>query len=156
MHIKDILTVDRILYDIQATSKKRALEELSGLIAKAHPSLSARTIFDCLLARERLGSTGLGFGVALPHGRLAKLGWTIGAFIKIREPVNFDALDKQPVDLMFGLLVPEHSTEEHLQILSLLAEKFSDESLRTHLRQPISAETAFILLTLPDPVPRAE
>ncbi len=148
MRISDILTPDRVRCGVEANSKKRALEVLSAQIALADPSLTPRAVFDCLLTRERLGSTGLGSGVAIPHGRLPNLHHAIGAFIRIQEPVDFDALDNEPVDLLFGLLVPAESTDEHLQVLSLLAEGFSDESLRGQLRSPgISSETAFILLT---------
>jgi PTS system nitrogen regulatory IIA component len=148
MRISDIITPDRVRCGVEANSKKRALEVLSAQIALADPVLTPRAVFDCLLTRERLGSTGLGSGVAIPHGRLPNLLQAIGAFIRLKEPVNFDALDNEPVDLLFGLLVPAESTDEHLQMLSLLAEGFSDESLRHQLRSAeASSETAFLLLT---------
>jgi PTS system nitrogen regulatory IIA component len=148
MRISDILTSDRVRCGVEANSKKRALEVLSAQIALGDPSLTPRAVFDCLLARERLGSTGLGSGVAIPHGRLPNLLQAIGAFIRLKEPVNFDSLDNEPVDLLFGLLVPAASTDEHLQMLSLLAEGFSDETLRSQLRSPeLSCEAVFILLT---------
>ncbi len=147
MQISDILTLDRVRCDVEATSKKRALQLLSELMGEPGPALTPRIVTDCLLARERLGSTGLGAGVALPHGRLPNLEQAVGAFMKLKEPVDFDALDRQPVDLVFGLLVPEDSTDEHLQILSVLAENFSGESLREQLRSAPSAEAAFAILT---------
>lgn len=148
MRISDILTSDRVRCGVEANSKKRALEVLSAQIALGDTSLTPRAVFDCLLARERLGSTGLGSGVAIPHGRLPNLLQAIGAFIRLKEPVSFDALDNEPVDLLFGLLVPAESTDEHLQMLSLLAEGFSDENLRHQLRSPeLSSEAAFVLLT---------
>lgn len=148
MHISDILTPERVRCDVQAGSKKRALEVLSTQIALGDPALTPRAVFDCLLARERLGSTGLGSGVAIPHGRLPHLREAIGAFLRLKEPVDFEALDNRPVDLLFGLLVPEDSTDEHLQLLSLLAEGFSRESLKEQLRSgAVSSETAFVLLT---------
>nr|MBS0020645.1 PTS IIA-like nitrogen regulatory protein PtsN [Gammaproteobacteria bacterium] len=148
MRISDILTSDRVRCGVEANSKKRALEVLSAQIALGDPSLTPRAVFDCLLARERLGSTGLGSGIAIPHGRLPNLPQAIGAFIRLKEAVNFDALDNEPVDLLFGLLVPAESTDEHLQLLSLLAEGFSDEALRQQLRAPeASSETVFLLLT---------
>lgn len=147
MEIIDILALERVDCGVQVSSKKRALEALSRQIALGDPSLSPRAVFDCLLARERLGSTGLGAGVAIPHGRVPNLRHAVGAFIKLKEPINFDALDSEPVDLMFGLLVPEDSTEEHLQLLSLLAESLSDEQLKAKLRSDVSSEQAFLLLT---------
>jgi PTS system nitrogen regulatory IIA component len=94
-----------------------------------------------------LGSTGLGFGVALPHGRLAHLEPAIGALLQLQEPVEFDALDEQPVDLLFGLLVPEEATEEHLQLLSLLAEQLGSSTVRERLRATDSPNTAYAILT---------
>ena len=146
MQLSDILTVERIACDIEVTSKKRVIQQLSELIADSDALLTSRTVVDCLLARERLGSTGLGSGVALPHGRLPNLRQAVGAFMKLKEPVEFDALDGQPVDLVFGLLVPEESTDEHLQILSLLAEGFSEETLRQQLRDAPSNEASYALL----------
>lgn len=134
MRIADILTTERVLLDVDAGSKKRVLETVSELLAGADDTLSARAVFDRIIARERLGSTGLGHGVALPHGRIPNLERTIGAFLKIRSGVDFDAPDGQPVDLVFGLAVPEECTEEHLQILSQLAGTFSVDQLRVALR----------------------
>jgi len=90
--------------------------------------LVARPIFDSLIGRERLGSTGLGHGVALPHGRFNQSQRAVGAFVKLKKGVDFDAIDRQPVDLVFGLLVPDHYTDEHLKILAYLAEMFSDRA----------------------------
>jgi len=97
-------------------------------------------VFESLLARERLGGTGVGYGVAIPHGRLKSSDHTVGAFIKLQNGVDFDSADRQPVDLLFALLVPEKSNEEHLQILAALAKLFSDESLRTQLRDADNIE----------------
>ena len=146
MQVTDILTVERVACDVEVTSKKRVIQQLSELISDSDASLTSRAVVDCLLARERLGSTGLGSGVALPHGRLPNLRQAVGAFMKLKEPVEFDALDGEPVDLVFGLVVPEESTDEHLQILSLLAEGFSSEALREKLRGAPSGEASYALL----------
>lgn len=136
MNISDLLSADRIVCGLALSSKKRALETVSQLLAEAtEVPLSETQIFDGLLARERLGSTGLGHGVAIPHGRFKDVGQAIGVFIRLEEGVDFDAVDGEPVDLMFALMVPEESTEEHLQLLASLAEMFSDAAVRERLRQ---------------------
>lgn len=142
MKLAEILTSDRIRMDSDATSKKRVLESASELLADCDDSLSPRAVFDCLIAREKLGSTGLGHGVAIPHGRLAGLEKTIGVFIKVPRGVDFDAPDSQPVDLVFALLVPEESTDEHLEVLSKIASFFDSENSRTALRGEMSPQKA--------------
>ncbi len=139
MQLTDILTPERVSCDSQAGSKKRVLELLSELAAGGQDSLSRSEIFDSLLSRERLGSTGLGHGIAIPHGRVKNSDKTIGAFIKLREGIDYDAMDHQPVDLLFALLVPEQSTEEHLKLLAQLAEMFSNAEVVAHLRSATSA-----------------
>lgn len=134
MRIADLLTVDRVACGDPSTSKKRVLEQLSALIAGGQQALNPSEVFDSLIARERLGSTGLGHGVAIPHGRVKHGTATVGAFIKLQTPIDFDAIDGQPVDLLFGLLVPEQSTQEHLQLLAQLAEMFSDPAFVARLR----------------------
>jgi nitrogen PTS system EIIA component len=134
INISDLVTVERIAHDARASSKKRALELLSRLITNSQAGLNEQEVFESLVARERLGATGLGRGVAIPHGRLKNLSHPIGAFMRLGQGVDYDASDKQPVDLLFALLVPEKSTEEHLQILSTLAQMFSDKPFREQLR----------------------
>lgn len=134
MRLSDIITPDRVVCGPTANSKKRALEQLSELIASAQADLTGTEVFDSLLARERLGGTGVGHGVAIPHGRLNRSERAIGAFIKLAQGVDFDTGDDEPVDLLFALIVPGESTEEHLQILALLATMFSDERLRREIR----------------------
>ena len=103
----------------------------AGLLANADPGLTQTEVFGSLLAREKLGSTGLGKGIALPHGRLKQGTGTLGAFIRLQSAVDYDSIDKVPVDLLFALVVPEESTQEHLDILAKLAELFSnDENLK--------------------------
>lgn len=147
MDISDIIDADRVAVTENPTSKKRALEQLSELLARDAERLTPTEIFETLIGRERLGSTGLGHGVALPHGRLKSGDHAIGAFIKLSQGVDFDAVDGQPVDLLFALVVPEESTEEHLQILALLAEMFSDADYCRRLRAAASDAVLFDLLT---------
>jgi len=143
MDITDLITRERIVCDSEVTSKKRVIEALSELLATGQADLAARPIFDSLIGRERLGSTGLGHGVALPHGRFIQSQQAIGAFIKLKQGVDFDAIDRQPVDLVFGLLVPDHYTDEHLKILAYLAEMFSDQIFYRRLRETATDQALF-------------
>lgn len=147
MDISDILTRERILCNVNLASKKAALETLATLIAGAGSDVTGQQVFDSLLSRERLGGTGLGNGIALPHGRLKNSFSTIAAFIKLKQGVDYDATDCQPVDLMFALVVPEHSTEEHLQVLSQLAERFDRPEFLARLREGESSDAIYELLT---------
>lgn len=147
MNISDLITADRVTCSDDVTSKKRTLELLGELISSAAPELAPREIVDSLVGRERLGSTGLGHGVALPHGRLSQSDHAVGAFVKLTHGVDFDAIDKQPVDLVFALLVPEHFTDEHLRILAHLAEMFSDKAFCDALRETDTDEALHRHLT---------
>ena len=141
MNIVDLLSPNRVVVRPGASSKKRVLELLSEYLASATTGLTATEIFDTLIARERLGSTGLGHGVAIPHSRIAGINEALGAVLRLEQGVDYDALDGQPVDLLFALIVPEKSTEKHLEILSQLAEMFSNEQVLTRLRSADNAET---------------
>ena len=143
MQVAELLDLDRISCNTQSASKKRVLEQLSQLLAANQDNLSQNQIFDSLLSRERLGSTGMGHGVAIPHGRLKQSNTTLAAFIKLQQGVDFDASDNQPVDLLFALLVPEEATEEHLQLLAQLARMFSDEELVKQLRASPDAHSLY-------------
>jgi PTS system nitrogen regulatory IIA component len=147
MQLSEIIDVNRISRDINVLSKKRALEELSNLITQDQTQLDASGIFDCLISRERLGSTGVGYGIAIPHGRIKNCKKITGAFIQLNQGIDFDAIDNQPVDMLFALAVPEESTDEHLQILALLASMFNDENFREKLRNSKSNEETYQLLT---------
>ncbi len=147
MKLSDILSLERIEAQADAPSKKRALELLSSKLAEGQKGLSSTQIFDSLLARERLSSTGLGKGIALPHGRMGGIDQALCAFVQLREGIDFDSVDQQPVNLLCGLLVPEESTEEHLQILSALAEMLRDETFCKRLREAPSREELYRLLT---------
>lgn len=135
MNITDLLVPERVSCRDDLGSKKRLLEYVSELLASSSPELTQHEIFEALISREKLGSTGLGQGVAIPHGRIASLARPVCAFVRLATPVDFDATDGQPVDLIFTLLVPEDSTEEHLQVLSTIAEIFSNAGISMALRQ---------------------
>jgi PTS system nitrogen regulatory IIA component len=127
--VAKLLPPTNVLLDLQVSSKKRLFEQV-GLMFENNNGIGRSLVFDSLFARERLGSTGLGQGVAIPHGRIKGLKDALGAFVRLAQPVSFDAPDGKPVTLLFVLLVPEQATEKHLQILSELAQMFSDRALR--------------------------
>jgi len=140
------IVAERIGNRLEIGSKKRLLEVLGELLATDAPELDPDAVFERLLERERLGSTGLGHGIALPHARMKEVDEAVGAFIQLRQGVDFDAIDDKPVDLSFGLLVPESANEMHLQLLSQLATMFSDAKLRQSLRAAESAEEILRIL----------
>ena len=146
MLLTDLITPERIACGIDAQSKKRALERLSEIISSTEDTISSNDVFESLLTRERLGGTGVGHGVAIPHGRLKDNSLTLGAFIKLQTGVDYDAADRQPVDLLFALLVPKESTDEHLQVLAQLAKIFSNEDFRKQLRDANSSDEIYQLL----------
>ncbi len=127
--VANLLPPSNVSSDIEVSSKKRLFEHLALLFENNH-AIARSVVFESLFARERLGSTGLGQGVAIPHGRIKGLKDALGAFVRLSAPVPFDAPDGKPVTLVFALLVPEQATERHLQILSELAQMFSDRALR--------------------------
>jgi len=148
MNISDIIAPERVVCDLDASSKKRVLEKISDMIVtNTSSTMATQDIVDSLTARERLGSTGIGYGVAIPHGRVKTTDKTIAAFVQLHEGIDFDAADNQSVDLLFALLVPEESTDEHLQLLAQLAEMFSDESFRTQLRATKDQDAIYKLLS---------
>ena len=130
--ISKLLPPDNILLDVESTSKKRMFERV-GLLFENNQQIARSQVFDSLFAREKLGSTGLGHGVAIPHGRIAKLRDATAAFVKTAYPIPFDSPDGLPVNLVFVLLVPERATDLHLQVLGELAQMFSDEQFRNGL-----------------------
>ena len=134
MLISDLLSAERIRCDVQSSSKKRLLELISEELARNSDEFSKREIFESLCARERLGSTGLGKGVAIPHGRVKGTDHVEVSFIRLKKPLPFDAIDGEPVDLLFALAVPESCGETHLKLLSQVAEIFSDPQLLKELR----------------------
>lgn len=135
MLISDLLSPERIRCDVHSSSKKRLLETISEELARNSDGLDEREIFESLCARERLGSTGLGGGVAIPHGRIKGSNIVHASFIRLKKPLSFDAIDGKPVDLLFALAVPENCGEDHLKLLAQVAELFSDPELLQQLRE---------------------
>lgn len=142
--IAKLLPPANVVVGLEASSKKRAFEQ-AGLLFENNHGIGRSTVFDSLFAREKLGSTGLGQGIAIPHGRIKGLKDALGAFIRLSEPVPFDAPDGRPVSLLFVLLVPEQANEHHLQLLSELAQMFSDRSFREQLMNAPDALAAHAL-----------
>jgi len=142
-----ILPAQQVLVSVDATSKKRAFEE-AGLLFETLHGLNRALITDSLFARERLGSTGLGHGVAIPHGRIKGLKQPLAAVFQLSDPIGFDAPDEQPVQLMIFLLVPEAATQKHLEILSEIAELLSDSALREKMKQSSDAGQLHGLITV--------
>lgn len=133
MRLADLLTAEAVLPSLKANTKKQALQELSDKAA-AISSLPAREIFDALLQRERLGSTGIGNGIAIPHGKLARIKSIFGIFARLERPIEFDALDGAPVDLIFLLVTPESSGADHLKALACAARVLRDPGIAATLR----------------------
>ena len=144
--VAKLLNPSHVLVDLQVSSKKRLFEQ-AGLLFENQDGIARSVVFESLFARERLGSTGLGQGVAIPHGRIKGLKDAQGALLRLAQPVPFDAPDGQPVGLVFVLLVPEKATEKHLQILSELAQMFSDRALREAMAQAADAAALHQLVT---------
>ncbi len=147
MIIADLLSPERIHFDVHSSSKKRLLELISKQLARNSDSLSQREIFESLCARERLGSTGLGKGVAIPHGRVKGSDTVEASFIRLKKPLPYDAIDGEPVDLLFAMTVPEQCNEDHLKLLAQLAELFSDSALLSKLREAENSGTMLELLS---------
>ncbi len=131
--INKILPPENVVLDVESTSKKRVFER-AGILFENQLHIARAQVFDSLFAREKLGSTGLGHGVAIPHGRVKGLRDAVGAFFKTQNAIAFDAPDGQPVNLIFVLLVPERATDLHLQILGELAQMFGDRAFRENLQ----------------------
>ncbi|MBR1778850.1 MAG: PTS IIA-like nitrogen regulatory protein PtsN [Alphaproteobacteria bacterium] len=142
MLISDLLTPETIIPDLKATSKKQALQEMASY-ASAQLHVEDRTILDVLLERERLGSTGVGGGVAIPHGKLIRLNKLYLLFARLVSPISFDSADGRPVDLMFLLLTPENAGGDHLTALAKVSRLLRDEKMCTLLRGSESAEAIY-------------
>jgi PTS system nitrogen regulatory IIA component len=144
--IAQLLPVSNVMLDVDVSSKKRVFEQV-GLLFENHHHIARNQVFDSLFTREKLGSTGLGQGVAIPHGRIKGLKEALGALVRMKQPVPFDAPDGQAVGLIFVLLVPDRATDVHLQILSELAQMFSDKAFRERLLAAPSALDLHLLIT---------
>ncbi|MFT6190581.1 MAG: PTS system nitrogen regulatory IIA component [Oleispira sp.] len=141
--IDSILTPERTVKSAPVSSKKKVLEYLGSFIADQIPESSADEIYERLLNRERMGSTGIGEGIAIPHCRLKQCSKTLGVLLQLEQPIDFDAIDRQPVDLIFALLVPEEATDEHLKTLSMLAQKLSQADYREALRNSADSQNLY-------------
>lgn len=130
--ISQLLSPSNVIVDLDVASKKRVFEQAGLLFENTH-QIARSQVFDSLFAREKLGSTGLGQGVAIPHGRIKGLREAVAALVTLKDPIPFDAPDGQPVSIACILLVPEKATDQHLQILSELAQMFSDKHFRDNL-----------------------
>lgn len=143
--ISNILRLERTQMGAHCSSKKKLIQHISQFLASNIEDAQADDIYERLIAREKLGSTGIGEGIAIPHSRLEECDDTIGALFTLDEAIDFDSIDKKPVDIVFVLLVPAEATEQHLQTLSMLAQKFSQESFREQLRSAQSQDELFQL-----------
>ena len=144
-HLSQILPEKNIVIDLECSSKKRAFEQ-AGLIFENNCGIARSTVSDNLFARERLGSTGLGHGVAVPHGRIRGLKAPLAAFVRLSEPIPFESPDGEPVKLLIFLLIPDNVTQQHLEILSEIAEMFSDKSFRTELAEDSDTHSLYARL----------
>jgi len=138
--IAGLLPVANILLDLDVANKKRVFEQV-GLLFENHHGIGRTVVYDSLFAREKLGSTGLGQGIAIPHGRIKGLPEALGAFVRTRAPIPFDSPDGRGVAQIFVLLVPEQATDRHLQILSELAQMFSDKAFRERIAGAADAQS---------------
>ncbi|MEP7704037.1 PTS IIA-like nitrogen regulatory protein PtsN [Paraglaciecola sp. 25GB23A] len=143
MEIKDVLHPDCTLCAVQGTSKKRILELISNIASKHIVDIDQATILASLMNREKMGSTGIGNGIALPHGRLKDLKKVVAVVMTNDTPIEFDAIDKQPVDIFFAILVPEEQANEHLGTLSVIAAKLTDKDTLNRMRAAQSDEELF-------------
>ncbi len=146
MEISDLLTTESVVPNLRVTSKKQALQELAKRASEIS-GMHERAIFDVLLERERLGTTGVGNGIAIPHGKLPNLDKLYGLFARLENPIDFDSIDEQPVDLIFLLLAPESAGADHLKALARVSRLLRDKNGCEKLRGTDSAEALYAVLT---------
>lgn len=149
MPIHELLSTQRVLPAVGTPSKQSLLEKLSVLLTEGESNVEATAALRCMVEREHLGSTGIGDGVALPHGRLKGLTQAVGAFVTLEEEIDYDALDRKPVRMAFALLVPEGANQEHLVLLRELATVFSNKTVRERLLHATTSEELYRTLTQP-------
>lgn len=150
MPLTDLVTPTAILPALKVNSKKQAIQEIAARAAKL-TGLNERTVFETLLQREKLGSTGVGNGIAIPHGKLPKLETLFGLFARLERPIDFESLDGRPVDLIFLLLAPEAAGADHLKALARVARMLRDEDVARKLRDSRDAEAIYAVLAMPAP-----
>jgi PTS system nitrogen regulatory IIA component len=146
MDIADLITPAAVIPNLRATSKKQALQDLAKKAAEL-TGQNERAVFDVLLERERLGTTGVGNGIAIPHGKLPTLGRLYGLFARLERPIHFESIDEQPVDLIFLLLAPESAGADHLKALARVSRLLRDKGVCEKLRGTDNADGLFALLT---------
>jgi len=147
MEITDFLTADRVILDVRSRDKTQLIGEIARTMARLVPALTQATIGTALLAREQLGSTGLGAGFALPHARIEKLNTYLGLFARLAKPLDFEAIDGKPVRLIFVLLIPAETTTPHVAALAAISRRFREPGLGAKLMKADSEATAYGLLT---------
>jgi PTS system nitrogen regulatory IIA component len=151
MTLTDLVAPQAVIPSLKVNNKKQALQEIAAK-ASAISERPERDIFDVLIQREKLGSTAIGNGIAIPHGKLGKLNRLVGLFARLDRPIDFDALDGQPVDLIFVLLAPEGAGADHLKALARIARMLRDHELANKLRDARDAEAIYAVLAMPTPV----
>lgn len=149
MDIASILSPECVLFQQQCATKKRILETIASHICDQHPMLDPGNVFSALIARERLGSTGIGNGIAIPHCRIEGCSKTIGVLVTLENPIDFDAIDSKPVDIIFVLVVPDDENQAHLQTLATLAETFSDKFCLEKIRKAKNVNELYQTITQP-------
>ena len=148
MDLKDIVAPDAVFAGLNATSKKHLMQELAQRAADAY-GLDERSAFEALLERERLGATGMGRGVAIPHARLETVTEIVGVFVRLQKPIDFDAVDGEPVDIVFGLFAPEDTGANHLRALARVSRCLRDSGVCTKLRATDQSSALYAVLTNP-------
>lgn len=148
MTLDDIIDAQSVLANVKAHTKKQLLQELAQALAK-RVGVDSRIVFETLLTREKLGSTGLGLGIAIPHGKVATLNRVRGLFARLATPIDFEAVDGQPVDLVFVLLAPEHAGADHLKALARISRMLRDPAVVAKLRGTETPEGLYAILTEP-------
>ncbi|QIA62366.1 PTS IIA-like nitrogen regulatory protein PtsN [Vibrio astriarenae] len=145
MQLSEVLTLDCTKSAVPCTSKKRALELISELVAEK-TGISSTELFECMLSREKMGSTGIGNGIAIPHARMQSTDNAIAVLIQCQDPIEFDAIDNRPVDILFALLVPDAQCKEHLKTLSSMAERLNDKQVLKQLRNAQSDQELYDIM----------
>lgn len=146
MEIRDLLTPSSVIANLRVSSKKQALQELARAVA-AQTDLDERSVFDVLMEREKLGTTGVGNGIAIPHGKLSDVDKLFGLFARMEKPIDFQAIDEQPVDLIFLLLAPESAGADHLKALARVSRLLRDRKICDKLRGTDNADALFAILS---------
>ncbi len=148
MQLSEVLSLDCTKSAVQCSSKKRALEIISEIAAN-HTGQNATELFECMLSREKMGSTGIGNGIAIPHARMASSDNAVAVLLQCEEPIEFDSIDNRPVDLLFALFVPEEQCKEHLKTLSSMAERLNDKQVLKQLRKAQSDQELYDIMVQP-------